>query len=312
MSTPPAFRTIVRKLMKSKSTPPIIPIPADQHGNQISFSENKSRRTWSANIRKLNFPVTILGGEGAATAVPMRNMRRLAVRARDVKKIEQRGSIEGVLLSYPFSKLTPFGAKLRHALFHEIHRMKHQSTVDRLNEFNREIVLPPAALRSPDQAGDVPRIGSGTSLVPVSAASTSAGITGTTGGPERSGSSHQRTTTKPGRRPTFPFAATTRLSIEQSTRDFVSNIPYFYSYWGIHKFVNKSVRKAKALHRQQLLTGEVTEAIDWEAYRNTVTAYVMLRWEEQRHDLIEDRLEDLAGASTDGLKIEGLIEGKRI
>ncbi|EKD03507.1 hypothetical protein A1Q2_02225 [Trichosporon asahii var. asahii CBS 8904] len=125
-----------RKLLSKQAHPAILPLPAQQSGNNKPFSLKKTRRNWKPNVHIMNMPVNILGGAptiaqnlanlNESKFVRGPHLKRVKLAARDKKTVDKAGGVEGLLLSLPASKLTPYGQLLRTELFRELHSIKAQ------------------------------------------------------------------------------------------------------------------------------------------------------------------------------------------
>jgi len=115
MSSEKAFTILVTRIRKADSLPSIMPIPKPLYGNKISFSENKSRRTWKPNLIQRSWPITVLGGKEAHTVVPMRRTPKIEMRVKDMRRIERAGGLEAMLVSCAYFRESPPVSPLHHA-----------------------------------------------------------------------------------------------------------------------------------------------------------------------------------------------------
>jgi ribosomal protein L28 len=98
-----------RKLLSKQAHPAILPLPAQQSGNNKPFSLKKTRRNWKPNVHIMNMPVNILGGAptiaqnlanlNESKFVRGPHLKRVKLAARDKKTVDKAGGVEGLLVS---------------------------------------------------------------------------------------------------------------------------------------------------------------------------------------------------------------------
>ena len=100
MSTHQRFEALSSHVTKTFCNPSILPIPRYQSGNNVSFSENKTKRRWYPNVNRFRWPVVLLGGlQGRNHEKPMRLMR-MTTQVGKLKEYERAGGVEGMLVSH--------------------------------------------------------------------------------------------------------------------------------------------------------------------------------------------------------------------
>ncbi|GFZ49464.1 hypothetical protein JCM24511_07584 [Saitozyma sp. JCM 24511] len=125
-------------LLSRATNPAILPIPARSTGNNVPKSLHKTRRTWRPNVTRSDWAIDVLRSEGAGFAESSAKgshragdgrggmIRGVKMQMRRVRDVEKAGGVEGLLLSRPARDLTPFGRKLRAALFDDLHRLREE------------------------------------------------------------------------------------------------------------------------------------------------------------------------------------------
>jgi len=97
MSTSQLFSKLARQALWSDKNPSVLPIPAIQSGNNVSFSENKTKRKWQPNVKAHDWPVTILGGEEGRRSKKM-PVIRMKTQIGKLREYERAGGVEGILV----------------------------------------------------------------------------------------------------------------------------------------------------------------------------------------------------------------------
>ncbi|ORY35612.1 hypothetical protein BCR39DRAFT_511129 [Naematelia encephala] len=125
MSTPTKFHLLKTRLFAKGSTEGVLPIPRIKAGFKTARGDFpiKTKRKYRPHIERFDWPVTVLGGEDALDQVPMPQIKGVRMRVGDVKVIERKGGLEGMLVSTRPDSLSPFGRKLRTAIFSQLHRL---------------------------------------------------------------------------------------------------------------------------------------------------------------------------------------------
>jgi len=97
MSTSQLFSKLARQALWSDKNPSVLPIPAIQSGNNVSFSENTTKRKWQPNVKAHDWPVTILGGEEGRRSKKM-PVIRMKTQIGKLREYERAGGVEGILV----------------------------------------------------------------------------------------------------------------------------------------------------------------------------------------------------------------------
>ncbi len=90
-------------LLSPRTTfPPILRLPATQTGNNVPKSLHKTRRTWKANVHRLDQTVTLLdtyhkkAGSGGTIGL----LQGVKMRIKDLRSYRKAGGVEGCVVSF--------------------------------------------------------------------------------------------------------------------------------------------------------------------------------------------------------------------
>ncbi|WVQ81906.1 hypothetical protein IAT38_004033 [Cryptococcus sp. DSM 104549] len=125
-------------ILTRSSTPAIIPIVLPKSGNNKPKSLQKTKRTFSPNVTKMDWTLNVLGGVVPVDEPgPLPKLRKMKMQMRRVKDVEKAGGIEGYLLSRRPKDLTPYGAYLRAELFDSLYLIK--KSIERDDRLKRQL-----------------------------------------------------------------------------------------------------------------------------------------------------------------------------